>query len=582
MTNKKHSLVSYAHTGCLILIAALCFSNWNYIDIIGYIGDEFGYWGSGAQIAGLHWENLLAENAYYAYGYGLLLAPLFLFSLPPVVMYKAAVAGNIAMLLGSFELARYLGKRLFPQEKEGIVLAVSLAVTLLSNNIFQISIGAPETLLYFLFWCIAVCMFKTIQDRSVPAVMGLVCASVYLYAVHNRTIGIVLIAGIWLLCLAGKERKTKWGKMLICSMILFVFLFVVASVFREYTISEWCRPDSQMGGNSYGGMIRKIKAIFSLKGVLIFALSVSGKMFSQGVSCLIFTFTVWFACLDSLWKWVKEKAAGKCYDWSINEIIAGFLALCYLSAVLINAIHKNVAPSSLILGRVMMGRYTDFAAGPVLLYAILRLRKEKIRLIEPILCSVVFGLCTVSVALQARISAPDLIPYNNASLMYWMERTPSGAKGIIVLGACTLALFWLLWYLLCQRKKSLYFSCFFLLLLGLVWGYSGLDTAKEYLINKKQKADAYLYPVYDLIREMDEDTEIYYIQKDQGLKEWVKRYRFLEQSRPIHLVLLDNIDDMELTGDAVLMCDETQEVIAFMEEAGYQLLLDSGRLRVYQ
>ena len=582
MADRKNKLVAFAHVGCLILIAALCFSNWRYIDIIGYVGDEFGYWGSGAQIAGLHWENLLAENAYYAYGYGLLLSPLFLFHLTPVVMYKAAVAGNIAMLLGSFELARYMGKRLFPQEKEGIVLAASLAVTLLSNNMFQISIGAPETLLYFLFWCIAVCMFKTINDRSVPAVMGLVCASVYLYAAHNRTIGIVLTAGIWLTCLAGKERKTKWGKMLICFVILFVFLFGAASVFREYTISEWYSPDARMSGNSYGGMIKRIMAIFSLKGILIFALSVSGKLFSQGVSCLIFPFSVLFACLSRALRWVREKAAGKCRGWSVNEKMEAFLSLCYLSAILISAIHKNAAPDSLILGRIVMGRYTDFAVGPVLLYAILRLRNEKVRLMEPILCSVIFGLCTVSVALQARVSPNELIPFNNASLMYWMERIPSGAKGIILLGACTLVLFWILWGFLCRGKKKICFSCILLLILGLVWGYSGLAIAKGYLVNKKQKADAYLYPVYNLIRETGEDTEIYYIQKDQGLKEWVKRYRFLEQKRPIHLVLLENMDDMDLADDYVLMCDETQEVVEFVEKAGYDLLLDSGRLRVYQ
>ena len=64
------------------------------LNTICVIGDEFGYWASGAYFAGLDWGDVACFNPYYSYGYGLWLSLIIKFFDDSILAYKVAIILN--------------------------------------------------------------------------------------------------------------------------------------------------------------------------------------------------------------------------------------------------------------------------------------------------------------------------------------------------------------------------------------------------------------------------------------------------------------------------------------------------------
>ena len=109
--------------------------------------DEMGYWGHAANLAGNTWAGVMGDMPWYAFGYSLFLAPLFLISNNIVIMYRMAVILNILFGLLSFALAyRVIGKLVLGSN---VLFKGSLAfvATAYSAYIFQSYVAWSETLL---------------------------------------------------------------------------------------------------------------------------------------------------------------------------------------------------------------------------------------------------------------------------------------------------------------------------------------------------------------------------------------------------------------------------------------------------
>lgn len=564
---------------CIAVILIMTLINWGKLGVITIIDDEFGYWGAGAQFAGLHWESLLSESNYYAYGYGLLLAPLFKLGISPGAMFKAAAAGNIVMLLASFEIAVYVGRTLFPKEKKSFLAAAALTVTLFANNIFQVHIGAAETLLYVLFWFITMCLTNMLVKRRKRDIIGLVCAAVYIYAAHNRSVGVVLVVFLAMLTAAWIWRRQRYGKYLLSGLILFVLLFIFAEYVREFTISQWYQNNQGVAVNDYSGQINTIKSIFSAKGIMIFGLSVVGKLFSQGVGGFCLSFLIITSFLGQAMKSLRLKKI----NWTPPQLLTCFLMLCYLAEILITAIHKNRSPGELIAGRIMMGRYIDFVVGPVLMLAICRLKNREVQKWEMLLCTAVFTVCMVLTMLQLRIAGgSDIIYYNNMDIAIYTKLLPGGSMRVLLMGIISIAVFWIFYQVFLSGACAGIIAV--LLLTGGFWGISGVTIASGYLDTKNTKQQKYVYSVYDIVKEYDESTAIYWVkgEGDSDTKmEYFKVLQFLEPKRKIEVVTLEILEKQPPEGAYLVMSGTSEEVIAKIEKT-FRMKINSGRLCLYE
>ena len=63
--------------------------------------------------------------------------------------------------------------------------------------------------------------------------------------------------------------------------------------------------------------------------------------------------------------------------------------------------------------------------------------------------------------------------------------------------------------------------------------------------------------------------------------EWLKRLRYLDPSRALHIISLEEALELNEDGNYVIMSDMTKEIIELLSQE-YELSLDSGRLCIYE
>lgn len=576
---RKINRTSILHIVCLGLILFLSLLSWNKLGIITIVDDEFGYWGNAAQMAGLQWDSLLAESAYYSYGYSILLVPLFWLEVEATIKYKIAVLLNIVLLLGSFELAVHAGKILFAAQKKWTLFLAALMVTLFSNNIFQVYIGAPEALLYFLFWCVLVSLLHVLQKQRKRDIIFLVLSTVYSYAVHNRSIGVVVVVAVVMLGLTIKFRKERYGKYLLGGLVFLFLLFACAEIAREFVINHWYQNNQSVAVNDYSGQVVKLLSIFSLKGMVIFGLSLAGKLFSQGVGSFLYSFLIFTWCL----KLVFQKWKEKCFHCSWEDYIVLFLALCYLAEIAINAIHKNATPRSMTAGRIMMGRYTDFVIGPILLVGICRLIDRAVERWEIVTCCVAFAGCTLLTGFAVRMSSSESIIYfNNMDIAFGVEHLPGGMPGILLMGGIAILGF-LVGYCVfyCWKSKT---GIAWIVAVGCFWGLTAAVTAGNYSEYKKDKANMYLYPVRELFENYGADISAVYVrsQEDDITKmEYLKLLQFWNPQLDISVVALEDFDVQTYSGRSCFILSGVAESTVERLSEETRLFLNTERLCVY-
>jgi len=574
--SRQEKMIHLIWIGAILLFSFLC---WSKLGIITIVDDEFGYWGMAAQMAGASWDDLIAHTRFYSYGYGLLLVPLFWLGIAPQIMYKAAIILNVLMLIASYEMAVYFGKTLFKDLNRSMILIAAGAVTLFSNNVYQIYIGTPEMLIYFLFWCITVCILNIMTKKRIRDLILFTLCTVYIYAVHNRSIGVVLAAAMFLLGAAIVFRKERYGKYLFLALGMLVILFAAAEGFRQYTISEWYQNNGNVAVNSYSGQVGKLSELLSVKGIVIFILSLAGKMFSQGMGSLVFSFLIFTGVLGILAGKIRKRAS----VWSTEEILMLILAICYLSAIMINAIHKFGPPGNYTAGRILMGRYSDFVIGPVLMLCICRVLQKKVKIWEIICCGIVFIGCTGVCVLQIPYAESQAyISYNNMDLAYWVKIMPQGAKGIFLMGMIAAALFVFGSLAVRFRSGKQIFLTMFVLIAGF-WAMSAVFCVSEYLDVKVEKRSAYLDPVHELVSQYEDELRVYYIRDEQDIVTVMEFFKLLQYWNPnmdVTVIELEELENFKPEGEYLVMSGVGDTTIQAVS-AQYDLLYNSGRLCVY-
>ena len=231
---KKNTL--YIHIFSIAVIIILCCINIRKLDYIAVLNDEFGYWGNAVSLLGYDWKELMAETPYYSWGYSIFLLPIIRFLPTPELWYKAAIGMNLVFLICSYLLCCSVAKRLFADIESKYIYLLSLLVIIYPSNILYAQIAWSETLLYFLMWVVVYFLVRLEEEWSYWFLGIELFCLIFMYAVHARSIGIILVGFLSLFFLMLKHKKPA---LILLSLVIMVMGYFAVSGIKEIFLNEF-------------------------------------------------------------------------------------------------------------------------------------------------------------------------------------------------------------------------------------------------------------------------------------------------------------------------------------------------------
>ena len=347
---RKRSHYRYPIYFCALLF---CFFNFSVLKLYGFsiFPDEYSYWAYAAKLGGYDWSEVTSLGSFYAWGYSLLLFPLFVVFRNALTAYRVALAVNFLMIGGAYAILCSILKRMDAAGGEDITVCAAVAM-FYPPLLFYAQTTMAETLLAFGYLAFTLLFVKCLQDSGPLRISLFLAVGVYLYLVHMRAIGIVT-AGIGLL-LYTEIRYRKNHRKAIGIMLLSLALIFAIHVLQERISAVFYRNinDSLYRINTLEGQLEKIKYIFSVQGLIAFINGFCGKLLYLGISSFGIA-CVGIAVLCRECRYALKKEA----SFAPHSILCAFILLSTLSQVLISTVY-NVMPDS--YDSVTYGRYQDY------------------------------------------------------------------------------------------------------------------------------------------------------------------------------------------------------------------------------
>ncbi|MCL2718591.1 MAG: hypothetical protein FWE14_07395 [Lachnospiraceae bacterium] len=619
---EKLKIESIMLSAGVIIILAIGLYNINVHYCLTIINDEFAYWANAAQMAGKDWTALMSTSSFYSYGYSLLLVPLFWLNISMITVYRLAIIMNALLLAGSFLLTYWLARQLFGHNGKSnhnmnridnrLLVFVSLIVTLYTSNIFQMAVAWTEIALYFTFWAAAVLVYRVVlpvisdkegQKPKIYDALLLAVAAVYIYTIHNRALGVTVTVFALILFIYIKSLIEKKAQhiLLIC-LVAMIGLFYLASVFRQFTIENWYEATAldniaavsrSISINDYSGQVSKIRRLVTMQGIVNLLLSLSGKVYYQATASFLLIFLPIFSIIGLTVKdmlmWIKRKPFKK---WDIGNWVILFCSLSFVMEVGISALYKSGAVERLRAVDVLYGRYSEFAAGPLLLFAIAMLILKKNLLKEVAAGAFVYLLCAVSVGYQLQNVSRMFLNINNATavfpyfsmhqdpLIITLIMTVAGFGGFVLVAGCAMMI------VIQPSKKGknnkadkvqkiIIFTA--VSIIGLFWCISGMSMANSWVTRNGEGARSSMRGIMTAMSEMPEDTVMYYVDTPGDmLLNYIKIYQSLDPGREIHFIVLDEALNNNRQGNNVFITGIHKETIESLGSEMEGVMLTGG------
>ena len=578
MSNKRSK-----QTVCLLALVIILFwglRNIGNVQTITIIDDEFGYWGMGAQLAGLDWTSLLRETYFYSYGYGLVVAPLIKLGVSLINVYRTMTVINTLLIVMDFAIAFYVLNKVTNAISVYLKGVIALFVTLTANNVYMIDMGTPEVLLCSAYWLLFLAFFKIVYEERDVWLLGIPVITVFLYSLHNRSLGVVIIVGFFEIYYLIRNIKNKKKVILtIISILLLASLFFAEELFRSYIVDNWYNSalttssSGKSATNNYSTTVGRISNLFSLKQIGFLILSVCGKIYSQVLStyglCLlpiVYVLVIGFGA-------IRKKHEITSIDLLVIIITLGFLA-----EIGITSIFYQGTPRNITAGRIIQGRYTEFAVGPYILLAFVLIIAKKL---NKLMCSMITAIATVVIAITAfeieYAYNDELMGYNNAGLIEWFELFPVNRIGIIVAGIVATIIGLLLILLLLKKVDMAIIGG--LTLMIIVTALLSSKNVEGYLIYKNEKISRYLKDVIEYTENTNSMGKIYYLKTDTdniSELEYIKLYQFIYPQKEIEVIYDEKVID-----EGIICMSSSEENMEYYRDK-MKFILNSERLLVFE
>ena len=337
--------------------------------------DEMGYWGHAANLSGNTWSGVMNGMPWYAYGYSLLLVPIFYITTDIVSMYRIAIVLNALLGILSFGLVyKIIRKMKIDSINVTEAAVIAFTVTSFSSYIFCSYIAWSETLLSCLIWLI---LYEIILLEESPKYWrGVLLGTVvgYGYMVHNRMLAVVaavLLTLIYLLCI--KKIKTQH---LLCVIGAIAVIFFIDSVMKNVlsdllgnnaVLREMNINAGFQKANSLSEQILKFGELLTLDGFKKFMLNAAGQIWQMLSATYLLAGLGFVFCIGKMCEAIKKKDNISLY---LFPMMAVFFTILMTSLFFIDTSY-DIKSDKVRIDTLFYGRYNDILVGMLILMALL-------------------------------------------------------------------------------------------------------------------------------------------------------------------------------------------------------------------
>lgn len=368
------------------------------IQVPTIVHDEIGYWAGAAYYAGYDWSGSLSYMSYFGYGAGLILSLFMRAFKEPVVVYQVVMQFFVLLLALSYFMAYMLARDLFPDISRFFRVTACVAAVCYPTYIMNARIAWSEHFLFFFTW---VNLFVFHSYIKKPNCLKIILCSIslgYLYMLHQRTIGMVILIFLYIIYLVIKSGKVRKLDFLIFTFCLIVMLFVHRYLKLDIQQNLWYKLENKsvsVSGNDYGGRVKSFFYVIRNYGIQAILVSFFGKSFYivvGSIGVLIESAIFFVHCIKRV--------------WIDKEIHKSDYSIIYVYLLVAGAIGLNIIATMGVVGRVdglIYGRYMEHAFSPLIMIGICSLSKRQIKgkyiaavnLFIMVLCLIVYYIYNV-------------------------------------------------------------------------------------------------------------------------------------------------------------------------------------------
>lgn len=577
----------------LVFTAIICIWNLKDINYVRVVDDGFVYWGIGAAFAGYDWKDLLSVSQYYAYGYSILLVPLFWLTKLGVSMtaiYRIAILLNIFFVWGNYLLSCKILKELEVRLPDTVKQIASGLAALYIGNVIQINFAWTECCLYFVYWLIVYLMVKVCKKPDYKHTFFLLLSLAYIVMVHMRAVGVVIAAAMVLVLYIlsnFRNLNKKWiGFVLIESAVL---ALITAVLRKAVTASVYLGGTAVESTNNVSANLEKTQSLLSVSGILDLVMSMLGKLYYAGTASFVLAFVgaavAVFALVKKVLQRWKEKEKFGITEWAMLFVLLSFLGENGISAIFKCFRYFSADAISARGDTIVFGRYSDFVIGPMILLGIYALYHIKEYVKEIFTACLFLVVCAVSVQFQYNVLAyygRDAYTTFRDNSSYWVGALYQQDLTYFAyyVAFVSLLIFGVLCFLVVLNKEKKYLYGIGLTVVAVAWGIAGIKNSADFIEEKKFK-EKDVVSVYNIVNETDGEVPVYlaYHNNREAFID-VKVLQWMLGERPVKLYEIGENEPDNLK-DAVILCDSYQPRRMAMLSDDFEYLYNSGTIALF-
>ncbi|MBD5137586.1 MAG: hypothetical protein HDT39_16855 [Lachnospiraceae bacterium] len=304
--------------------------------------DEFGTIAGAALFAGLDWSGVVKEISYYGFGYSMFMAPLFLLTDDPVVIFRCMLAFNTICIAVSGIVIYNIIKNIFKIDNEVFAVLSALAGAMWSENMLKANAVYNEACLVLigLLELYILLRMQEKRDRNESTLRLTVILSLimsYSLLVHTRSLYLWGAIVIFILTYLIMKRKLLVNPAALASICVFGYL-ISKYVINKVQSTLWYSADSTKELNnsveSLGGYFTNVKYLGTIDGLKGFfntiigqiygMITISGGLFAVFIAIIICAFIGWLYCI------IKHKKI----DVDEKMVTIGMFTVSFLGAAI--------------------------------------------------------------------------------------------------------------------------------------------------------------------------------------------------------------------------------------------------------
>lgn len=521
----------------------------------GILWDEFGYWSVGAQLSGKDWSGLASVLCpYYSYGYGIILSIIIRLLSDMRLAYQAAIILNSLLISITIFLLYKIFAFSLKNVNRSFIAFFCVIASFYPNIISNAKIAWSEIPLLFTYILTIYMFILCIAQKRFLYDLMFVGSLMYLYMIHQRTIG-VLATGIFLIYWLRGKREKNFRRLILVTLSI-AALFMAHSLFKdymykilwnntEYNIFEGIIDYSDFSieisnvleVNDYSGQMGKVMKIFSLEGVKKLFLSFTGKIFYVGIATFVIGFEGFYFAVKLLYQEYRKNSS--LFLFHLFIIISYLFTLCISSLYMIEPDRIDA---------IMYGRYTDWMLIPFIVLGGISFVCYGINYGR--LSFYLLFLCISGIWIWSYVDENEINLFYEVcspAIYIFKKNITDGNRWVLFMTAFMLALIILLWAVFKLLKKKARLICFGFI--AILWMKAGIEVINYKIdFSRKDMIEA----VGDVLSD-NETLPVYYVCNLIGNKDgsyglsnyYMGAIQFLNSDRRIECVTYERFSEVE-------------------------------------